>query len=72
MRHPACEEDPGRRAAGRDAGIHAHVVDGHQHHHGAADDVERREARRALDDVDLMSSHNDLARRYRSPIATLR
>ena len=25
-------------------GIHAHVVDGHQHHHDAANDVERRDA----------------------------
>src|ERR1035441_8583243 len=37
---PAGEEDSGRGAAGRNAGKDTYVIDGHQHHDRAADEVD--------------------------------
>src|SRR5262245_2008045 len=44
MSHPPSEEDPRSRTARRQPGIATSVVDGHQDHHRAADDVDRLEA----------------------------
>src|SRR5262249_56979535 len=41
MCDPAREKDGRRWAAGRHARVDAHVVDRHQHHRDAADDVDR-------------------------------
>lgn len=43
---PAGEEDGGVGPAGRDAGIHSHVVERHKDHHRAAHDVDAGDARR--------------------------
>jgi len=40
VRDPAGEKDSGGRPAGGDARIHPNVIDRHQDHHRAADDVE--------------------------------
>ena len=37
---PACQEHTGRRATGRNTRVHTNVVDRHQHHDGAAQDIE--------------------------------
>jgi hypothetical protein len=44
VRDPAREEDARRRSTGRDPREDPDVVNGHQHHDCAADDVERRNA----------------------------
>ncbi len=49
VRDPAGEEDPGRRAAGGQTGIDPHVVDGHQDHDRATDEVDRRDAGEELE-----------------------
>jgi hypothetical protein len=41
VRDPAREEHTRRRPARRHAGVHAHVIDRHQDHHDAANDVDR-------------------------------
>ncbi len=43
MRDPSSEEDSGSGAAGGQAGVHAYVIDGHDDHDGAADDVDGRD-----------------------------
>ena len=45
VRHPASEEDGGRWSACGHTRIDAHVIDGHQDHHRAADDVDGAQAR---------------------------
>src|SRR5882724_4196651 len=37
---PACEEDSSRRASRRNAGIDSYVVDSHQDHHYAANEID--------------------------------
>jgi hypothetical protein len=43
MRDPSCEEDARGWSTCWNAGIHAHVIDRHEDHDGAADHVERCE-----------------------------
>ncbi len=45
MRDPAGEEDSWCGASGRKARINSHVIDGHEDHDGAADEVDRLNAR---------------------------
>ena len=40
---PAGKEDPECDAAGRDAGKDTHVVDGHENHHRAANQIDGRD-----------------------------
>src|SRR5437588_11216757 len=45
VRHPTREEHAGRRAAGGHAGIHPYVIDRHEDHDHAANQVDRADAR---------------------------
>src|SRR5207245_6703941 len=44
MRHPAGEEDPRGRATGWQPGIDTDMIDGHQDHHRAANQIDRGDA----------------------------
>ena len=68
VRDPAREEHAWRRAAGGHARIHADVIDRHQHHHGATQDVDRCNPRSDGFRCRCHRRRLVFVARYRSPI----